>query len=220
MKPPSSHSFALVVVVIAGAVLATLRPGEAQQQPPPPGYPPPPPYGPPPGYPPSGYGSYPPPGYPAPTPGLFRPFTLGLGLGVGGLVFHDGYGRAREGGLSYTLRVGFGVTRGWLVFVGAEGTGTNHMKYGVWQTAYLLGAQYFFLDRVYLRAGFGLANATAADATGLTLGGTGPAFMAAGGIELAQGQSTSLGLEPSLTAARHGDQTWSNFGLNFVLSFY
>jgi hypothetical protein len=150
----------------------------------------------------------------------FRPFTLGLGLGVGGLLFHDGSGQAREGGLSYTLRAGFGVTRGWLVFLGIEGTGTNHMTFGVWQTAYLLGTQYFVLDRLYLRAGVGLAKATAADAAGLSIGGTGAAFMAAAGIELAQGGSTSLGVEPSITAARHGNQTWSNFGVNFVLSFY
>jgi hypothetical protein len=173
------------------------------------------PYGP--AYPPTAYGplySVTPPGAP------FRPFTLGLGLGLGGLLFHDGAGRAREGGLSYTLRVGFGVTRGWLVFLGAEGTGTNHMSFGVWQTAYLLGTQYFLAERLYLRAGVGLANATAADAAGLAIGGSGPAFMAAAGVELAQGGSTSLALEPSITAARHGDQTWSNFGLNFVLSFY
>jgi hypothetical protein len=177
-----------------------------------------------PGYPPAPFPPYPPPSYARASygpPGVgppFRPFTLGLGLGVGGLLFHDGHGRAREGGLSYTLRAGFGVTRGWLVFLGVEGTGTNHMTFGVWQTAYLLGTQYFVLDRLYLRAGFGLARATAAD--GLSVGGTGAAFMAAAGLELAQGTSTSLALEPSVTAARQGNQTWSNFGLNFVLSFY
>ena len=109
---------------------------------------------------------------------------------------------------------------GWPVFLGAEGTGTNHMTYGVWQTAYLLGAQYFALDRLYLRAGFGLANATAADGSGVAAGGTGAAFMFAAGVELAQGTSTSLALEPSITAARHLDETWTNFGVNFVLSFY
>jgi hypothetical protein len=167
---------------------------------------------------------YPPAGSPAPAPPAlrpgYRPFTLALGLGAGGLSFRDGNGRTGEAGLSYTLRIGFGVTRGWLVFVGAEGTGTNHMTYGVWQTAYLLGTQFFVLERLYLRVGFGLANATATDTAGLTMGGTGAALMAAAGFEIAQGDSTSLGLEPSITAARHGTETWSNFGVNFVLSFY
>jgi hypothetical protein len=179
-----------------------------------------PPQEPPPGFPPGGYGYRPPGGAPSPPRAGFRPFTLGLGLGIGGLAFRDGYGRAREGGLSYTLRVGFGVTGGWLVFIGAEGTGANHLTYGVWQTAYLLGAQYLVADHLHLRAGFGVANATAADASGLPIGGTGAAFMGAVGSELAQGSSTSLGLELSVTAARQRDETWSNFGLNFVLSFF
>jgi hypothetical protein len=203
----SSASDIVRAAALAAVALVT---GSARAQQPP-GYP---------GLPPPAPAIYPPPGAPDPARAAFRPFTLGLGLGAGGLVFHDLSGRAREGGLSYTLRIGFGVTRGWLVFLGAEGTGTNHMKYGVWQTAYLLGTQYFIVDRLYLRAGFGLANATAGDASGITLGGTGPAFMAAAGLEIAQGLSTSLALEPSLTAARHGHETWSNFGVNFVLSFY
>src|SRR4051795_10904665 len=207
--------FVALLAVLAG----TLPAAQARAQPPV-GYPPPPPYGPPPGYPPPVYGPAPPYAYPTQPARGFRPFALGLGLGVGGVVFHDAFGRAREGGLSYTLRAGFGVTRAWLVFLGVEGTGANHMTYGVWQTAYLLGVQYFALERLYLRAGFGVANATAADTAGIALGGTGAAFMFSAGVEIAQGTSTSLGLEPSITAARQGDQTWSNFGLNFVLSFF
>jgi hypothetical protein len=209
MKRPSRSLFA-VVIGIALPVAAAAQPGPV-------GYPPPAP--PPPENPPAGPGGYAAPGYPV-EPVRYRPFTLGLGLGAGGLAFHDGNGRAREAGLSYTVRIGFGVARGWLVFVGAEGTGTNHMTYGVWQTAYLLGTQYFILERLYLRAGFGLANATATNTSGQAMGGTGAAVMAAVGVEIAQGDSTSLGLEPSITAARHGSETWSNFGVNFVLSFY
>jgi hypothetical protein len=216
MNRPSRSLFAAVVI-------GTALPVAAAAQSPPVGHPPP---AGPPEYPPAGpggyggYGGYGAPSYP-PAPGArYRPFTLGLGLGAGGLTFRDANGRTREAGLSYTVRIGFGVTQGWLVFIGAEGTGTNHTTYGVWQTAYVLGMQYFILQRLYLRAGFGLANATARDARGMAMGGTGAAFMAAAGVEIAQGDTTSLGLEPSITAARHGDETWSNFGLNFVLSFY
>jgi hypothetical protein len=203
--------------LFAALVIGVAMPVAAAAQAPPGGYPPP--GGPSADYPPVGSAASPAPSPPALRPG-YRPFTLALGLGAGGLSFRDGNGRTGEAGLSYTLRIGFGVTRCWLVFVGAEGTGTNHMTYGVWQTAYLLGTQFFVLERLYLRAGFGLANASATDTSGMTMGGTGPAVMAAAGFEIAQSDSTSLGLEPSITAARHGSETWSNFGVNFVLSFY
>jgi hypothetical protein len=182
---------------------------------PPPNYPPPPPYGPAPGY-----GYYQQPGYypAAPPPrSAYRPFMLGLGLGVGTLQFRDPFGvRTGEAGLSYTLRVGFGITSRWLVFLGAEGIGVNHGDAGVWQTAYLLGAQAFILGGLYARAGLGLANATAEDADDTA----GQALMGAVGFEFAQGYSTALALELAFTAARYPGEVWWNGGLNFVLSFF
>jgi hypothetical protein len=212
---------ATLCVLLAGSARAQQPPEPAPPAPepappaepaPPPNYPPPPPYGPPP------YGYYQP-GYyqPPPQRSLYRPFTLGLGLGVGMLGFQDLYGaRASEVGLSYTLRVGFGVTSRWLVFLGAEGTGVNHLDAGVWQTAYLLGAQAFLVQHLYLRGGFGLANSTGEDANDTT----GYAATAVAGFEFAQGYSTALGLELSFTAARYPGATWTNGGLNFVLSFF
>jgi hypothetical protein len=182
------------------------------------GYPPPPPQGAPPGYPASGHGQYPQSYYPpqALERSQYRPFTLGLGLGVGSLWFRDLIGsREFEPGLSYTLRVGFGITRRWLVFLGAEGTGVNHVDSGVWQTGYLLGAQCFVLHRLYLRGGLGLATGTIeSDQV------TGQSAMAAAGFEFAQGYSTSLAVELSFTGARYPGETWTNSGLNFVLSFF
>ncbi|HXU83766.1 MAG TPA: hypothetical protein VN914_20370 [Polyangia bacterium] len=180
---------------------------------PPPNYPPPPPYGPPP------YGYYQPGYYPGAPPqrSLYRPFTLGLGLGVGMLSFRDLFGeRASEVGLSYTMRVGFGVTTRWLVFLGVEGTGVNHLEAGVWQTAYVLGAQAFLVQHLYMRGGFGLANSTGEDAND----STGYAVSGVAGFEFAQGYSTALGLELSVTAAHYAGATWTNGGLNFVLSFF
>jgi hypothetical protein len=180
---------------------------------PPPNYPPPPPYGPPP------YGYYQQPYYPTAQPprSTFRPFTLGLGLGVGMLSFRDLFGaRASDVGLSYTMRIGFGITSRWSVFLGAEGTGVNHLEAGVWQTAYLLGAQVFLIQHLYLRGGFGLANSTGEDAND----STGQALTGVAGFEFAQGYSTALGLELSVTAARYPGAVWTNGGLNFVLSFF
>jgi opacity protein-like surface antigen len=181
---------------------------------PPPNYPPPPP-----AYPPQGYGPYGPAYFPAVQQqrSPYRPFTLGLGLGVGTLSFRDPFGkRVNDPGLSYTLRVGFGITSRWLVFLGVEGTGVNHVEAGVWQTAYLLGVQCFVVEHLYLRAGIGLASATAEGINDTT----GQALMAAAGFEFAQGYSTSMAVELSYTGARYPGENWGNGGLNFVLSFF
>src|SRR5688572_5844603 len=102
---PIGAATAISLLLLAGISHAQPPPA-APMPPPPPNYPPPPPYGPPP------YG-YQPNYYPAaqPTRAPYRPFTLGLGLGVGMLNFRDLFGsRASEAGLSYTMRVGFGIT--------------------------------------------------------------------------------------------------------------
>ena len=192
----------------------TPAPAPSPMPQPPPNYPPPPPYGPPPSY-----GYYQQPYYPAAQPARmpYRPFTLGLGLGVGMLSFRDLVGkRVSDAGLSYTMRVGFGITSRWLVFLGAEGTGVNHVESGVWQTAYLLGAQVFVLRQLYLRAGIGLANSTGQEANDTT----GQALTAVAGFEFAQGYSTSLAVELSGTGARYPGEYWTNAGVNFVISFF
>jgi hypothetical protein len=203
-------AFTVLTVLSLHSAAFAQQPALAYQ----PYYPPPPAYAPPPGYP---YRSYAPSYYQPPRP-LYRPFTLALGLGAGELSFRDTAGRADEGGLSYTLRVGFGVSRDWLVFLGLEGIGTNHQSSAVWQTAYLMGAQCFVLDRLYLRGGFGLAKASAEDGVAQT--GTGEAVLGAAGVEFAQGYTTSLAIEGALTVARYTDETWSHVGVNLVLSFY
>jgi hypothetical protein len=189
---------------------------------PPPGYPPPPPYGPPPGYPSQGYGYYPPPTYYQPPPrGSYRPFSLAFGIGAAGLRFYDNFGATGEAGLSYTLRIGFGVSRAWTVFLGLDGAGVNHAGYGVWQTGYFLGAQFFPLSRLYVRAGLGLSTATADDNALYPRRDTGQAFLGAAGFEFAQGYNTSLALEFSILVARYpGSETWTSTGLNFVLAFF
>ncbi len=189
---------------------------------PPPSYgPPPPPYGPPPGY---GPGYYPAPYYPPPrSVRSYRPFSLGGGLGLGALTFRDAFGHDAEPGLSYTLRFGFGITHRWQVWLGLEGAGASHANTGVYQTAYMMGAQCFALGSLYFRAGLGLSRQTYEQ--GLYLADeTGQAFMAGAGIELVQGYNLSLAVELSGTFARYSGkertEVWTNTGLNFVLIFF
>ena len=193
------------------------------QTPPPPPAPPPPQMPPPPYGPPPGYGSYPPPSYyppPAPSRSLYRPFTLGLGLGLGGLNFRDAMGRVSEPGLSYTMHLGFGITRNWLVFMGLEGTHVDHAEHGIGQTSYLMGAQFFVISHLYLRAGLGLSRSSFDDGFYL-FEETGQTFLASVGFEFAQGYNTSLAVELVTTASRYpGNQTWTSTGLNFVLNFF
>jgi hypothetical protein len=213
-QPPTPEPAPPVEQPPAPAEPTPPAPTPAPMPAPPPNYPPPPPYGPPPSY-----GYYQQGYYPAAQPvrTTYRPFTLSLGLGLGTLSFRDLFGaRASELGLSYTMRVGFGITSRWLVFLGAEGTGVNHVETGVWQTAYLLGVQAFILQQLYLRAGLGLANSAGEDANDTT----GQALTAVAGFEFAQGYSTSLAVELSATAARYPGEYWTNAGLNFVLSFF
>lgn len=192
----------------------------------PPGYPPPPSY--PPTYPPSpAYPYGPPPGYARPTPyyyyppprppGIYRPFSISLGLGYGGLSVPS-VPRQSDGGLAYTARVSFGVTRNWLIVLGLDGVDVSRPTYGWSLTSYTLGAQYFLLPRLYLRAGFGIASFDYADSNYSY--DTGQAFLAGAGLELTQGSMAALALEWTTTAARLSGDNFYNNGLSLVLSFY
>jgi hypothetical protein len=176
-----------------------------------------------PGYPPSSRYYYPPaPRYYGPQRDyLYRPISLGLGLGVGGLTMSDSCCRQQEGGLSYTARLGFGIARQWGLFVGVEGTGVDHASHAASQTGYLAGVQFFPIDRLYLRLGAGLAVASFQDAPSLRVHQVAGALSGAVGYEFLQGRSSALALEASATGARYSsDEVWSNFGLNLVVSFF
>ena len=72
------------------------------------------------------------------------------------------------------------------------------------------------IQHLYLRAGFGLANFSGEDGEDRT----GQALTGVAGFEFAQGYSTALGLELSVSAARYSGMVGTNGGLNFVLSFF
>ena len=201
----------------------------------PPAYGPPPPVYPPPVYRPYRYAPPPPYRYaPAPyyTPYippqrdvLNRPFTLGGGIGFGGLVFDDQFNAAnrnvRRDGLSYTFRLGFGLRPGLLLLWDVEGTAANYGSSSVMQTANLAALQIFATQRFFLKGGFGFAGASQ-DSLATQWGA---AAMGGIGYELVQGWDWSFDIEATITGAHinsnGSDQVWTNWSLlNFALNFY
>jgi hypothetical protein len=219
---------------------------------PPPGYAPPPAYGtppaysaqptyPPPAYPPQGYGppAYryapspyryaPPPNYyaypsaPPPRNVLDRPFTLGGGIGFGGLVFNDQRdgSSVHETGFSYTFRLGIGLCPGLLLLWDVEGALVDHGGARVEQTANLAALQLFVTRRLFLKGGFGIAEGNQ-DSFATQWGAAG---MGGIGYELVQGWNWSFDMEATVTGAHLNnngtDQTWTNWSLvNFALNFF
>ena len=215
----------------------------------PPAYSPPPAYSaqptyPPPADPPAGYGQpaygpppyryapyryAPPPSYyaypsaPSPRNVLDRPFTLGGGIGFGGLTFNDQRdgSNSHETGVSYTFRMGFGLCPGLLLLWDVEGAVVDHAGSRAEQTANLAALQLFVTRRLFLKGGFGIAEGSQDDFATQW----GAAAMGGLGYELVQGWNWSFDLEATITGAHlnsnGSDQTWTSWSLvNFALNFF
>jgi hypothetical protein len=204
----------------------------------PPAYAPPPVYAPP-VYPPPVYRPYyryaPPPyryapapyyTYPAPQRDVLnRPFTLGGGIGFGGLIFNDqntvNNRNVSRDGFSYTFRLGFGLRPGLLLLWDVEGTAVPYGSSSVDQTANLVALQVFCTQRFFLKGGFGFAGVS--QDTLATQWGA--AAMGGIGYELVQGWNWSFDIEATITGAHFNsnglDETWTNWSLlNFALNFF
>jgi hypothetical protein len=188
--------------------------GQPQYGPPPRRYPPP-----------SYYYQTPPPPPPEPN---YRPFTLGGGIGFGGLSFIDGTGRrvAAEGG-AYTARLGFGLRPGLILMWDMEGSIASRGVTTASQTAHLLALQLFPTRRLFIKGGFGLAQSidSSRPSQGLSEGAWGGAGMVGIGYELIQGWNWSFDIEATYTGARYSingaDQTWANWSaVNFAINFF
>lgn len=211
--------------------------GPAPQPEPPPqgayGYPPP---GAPPGYQypgtpqypgappagsyPQGYsGSY----YPPPPPhGNHRQITLALAAGPGSLR-----GPGEEAfGVSYDLRLGFGVARDTSLVVAYGGVGADSVSpetgrdSWLWQHLWFIGAEQHFARFLYARGGVGLASVGEDLEFDTVTGGHGFGMSAALGLELLQGDHLALGLEFAATAARYRREWWGMGGVHLVLAFF
>jgi hypothetical protein len=231
-----------VLLVHTAAQAQQVAPGPVEYPPayaPPPGYVPPAygaprPYSPPPAYyappPPPVYRYAPPYRYAAPVyyqppqrDPLDRPFTLGGGIGFGGLVFDDYYtgNRVHQGGFSYTFRLGFGLRPGLQLLWDVEGAIAETNTSTVSQTANLVALQVFLTRRLFLKGGFGFADAVQDNLPTQW----GAAAMGGVGFELVQGWNWSFDVEATATGVRFtnngSDQTWTNWSLvNFALNFF
>jgi hypothetical protein len=208
-------------------------PAAAPQQPQPyygpgPTYGAPPTYGQAPGHypPPNDYYRHPPP--PPPRRVTHRPFTLGGGVGFGGIAFKDSVGNsAAQNGMSYTLRLGFGLRPGVILMWDLEGAWvTRDDGSGTSHTANLLALQLFATNRLYLKGGAGLAAYVESYSNGQsTSSNWGGAGMLGVGYELIQGWSWSLAIEATGTVSRYRvggvEETWTNWSLvNFAINFF
>jgi hypothetical protein len=205
---------------------------QAQQSSYPPGYGPPPgyvpsPYGaPPPPPPPPRYYYYSPPPPPPPPPRnvLYRPFTIGGGIGFGGLRLHDHATgmTTSEGGMAYTAHLGFGLAPRLILMWDVEGSVVNRGASFFSQTAHLAALQLFLGDRLFIKGGFGVAQVNQDDISYSAWGGAG---MIGIGYELIQSWHWSFDIEATATGARYrnqaADETWTNWSLvNFALNFF
>jgi hypothetical protein len=194
---------------------------------------------PPSGYPPAGYGAPPrygaPYGYsryrhaPPPPPRRVtdRPFTIGGGIGFGGLELRDSVGGTwRQPGLSYSARLGLGLRPGLLLLWDIEGTtveqstaaGLGARSHTLSQTAQLAALQVFVGDHFFIKGGFGFAQLNQDDAIYTNWGG---AVMGGLGLELVQGWNWSLDVESTVTAAFYQDESMLNWSLaTFALNLF
>ena len=153
-----------------------------------------------------------------PPRGVWRPFTIALGLGVGWLSQPDD-SRDSDPSFDYLARIGFGVTRNWLVFLGLDGAQVSTPDQDVTVTNYLIGAQFFILRRFYVRGGLGLA--TFSEETTIDDYSTaGQGFLAAAGAELFQGENVAFGVEYAGALSRFSGGSYLKNGLLLALSFY
>ena len=200
------------------------------------GYPPPPPsprYYRHPRYYPAPAPSYPMGGYPTPT--SYRTVYFGFGLGVGGVAVlpHDqgqldSYGypieNASRAGLSYNLRLGFGIAPRWSLLFSADGAAASFNGTDVSQTVWTIGPQVFLNHQLYLRGGIGVAHQSKTYDDGVYFydsSDSGMATTVALGYEFMQGYHTAMALE------FNGAMGWypnkdrvGTMGLNFVLNLF
>jgi hypothetical protein len=151
--------------------------------------------------------------------GIWRPFTITLGLGFGALSLPGEPTRDYETSLGYLARVGFGVTRDWVVFLGLDGANVTTPDGDTSVTNYLIGAQYFILPRLFVRGGLGIGSFSEERLTG-SEGATGQGFLAAVGYEFLQGDNVALAAEGSTSLSRFSGGSYFHNGVGLNLSFY
>jgi hypothetical protein len=151
-----------------------------------------------------------------------RPFTIGGGIGFGGLQLSENGSSSSRSGLAYTARLGFGLHPGLILMWDIEGSVVDHGADHVSQTAHLAALQVFLCDHLFLKGGLGAAQVVQDQFNYTKWGG---AAMGGIGLELIQGWHWSLDVESTVTGAHYtvagNDQTWVNWSIaNFAVNFF
>jgi hypothetical protein len=160
-------------------------------------------------------------------PLTYRPFSLGVGVGLSGLaVFPNGSSNASRLGLGYNFRFGFGIDSRWSVILAADGASAYfNNDLNITETLFTVGPQVFLTPKVYVRAGIGAATSSYDNYDGYYYGYTGSdsgfGGTAAVGMEFLQSHHVGLGLEACGTVGYYSNQdTLSTFGVNFVMNLF
>ena len=123
-----------------------------------------------------------------------------------------------ESSLGYQARVGFGVNRDWVVFLGLDGASVSTPEEDTTVTDYMIGAQFFIIPQLYARAGMGLASVRAdRDESSFDMG---QAFLAAVGFEFLQGDNVALAAEAATAISRFSAGSYFHNVAGLNLSFY
>jgi hypothetical protein len=156
-----------------------------------------------------------------PSHGVHRPISFTAGIGPGALV---GRGHT-ELSLDHTqARIAFGLEPEMAAYLGFESYGAtlgaarperSLVRHDLW----LLGLQYFPLQRVHLRAAIGLAreDSTAED---LPRRDTGVTFQFASGYELVRLRHAALALEVGGDAIQYPEESWYAANASVTLAIF
>jgi hypothetical protein len=112
-----------------------------------------------------------------------RPFTIGGGVGFGGLKLSEAGNGTGKSGVSYTARLGIGLRPGLLLLWDIEGSSVTRGGSSFSQTAQLAALQMFVGDRLFLKGGLGAAQVNQDD---INFTSWGFAWMGGIGVELIQ----------------------------------
>jgi hypothetical protein len=141
---------------------------------------------------------------------------------------------AHEAGISYALRLGFGITPRWMLLLAMDGAWAQFSARdfsGITsfaQTTYTAGAQFFASPWLYVRLGIGLACLQWSDDFGDWSDCRGEAAAGGVGAEFLQTHNTSLAAELVATGARYPEHAvdsdtndiWYSVGVNLVVNLY
>lgn len=167
-----------------------------------------------------GYGAGSEPYFGPPEDGVYRPLSFTLGAGLGFIRGNDLPDPDLVQGISYALRLGFGVQEDLLLTLGFEGSSARKDGTLGTQEAFLIGIQYFLAQVFYVRGAMGVANQVEEDATAIYMDQNGFGLQGALGLDLVQSEHVALSLEGMVLHGRYSEETWTGGGLSLLFTLY